>query len=118
MNMSTPAPRNNPLERFLTLFSPVLPGEGRTVLLLTLNVFLLLTAYYIIKPVREALILAEWGAEAKIYASAGQAILLLGAVPLYSRLATLFDRRRSNSVASQLYRGTAPSSKIACPAEA
>lgn len=82
------------LERLLSIFSPVGPGEGRTVLLLTLNVFLLLTAYYIIKPVREALILSEWGAEAKIYASAGQAVLLLVAVPLYSKLAGRVGRRR------------------------
>lgn len=85
--------KKNYLERFLSLFSPVHAGEARTVLLLTLNVFLLLTAYYIIKPVREALILADWGAEAKIYASAGQAMLLLVAVPVYSRLSSRFDRR-------------------------
>jgi len=63
-------------------------------MLMALNVFLLLTAYYIIKPVREALILSEWGAEAKIYASAGQALLLLGVIPLYSRLADLMKVRR------------------------
>jgi AAA family ATP:ADP antiporter len=40
------------------------------------------------------LILADWGAEAKIYASAGQAILLLGVVPLYSRLAGMMNTRR------------------------
>ncbi len=86
------------LDRALGMFSPVRAGEGRQVLLLTLNVFLLLTAYYIIKPVREALILSEWGAEAKIYASAGQALLLLGAVPLYGRLAARVNRRRLISV--------------------
>lgn len=84
----------SPLERFLSIFAPVRSGEGGSVLLLTLNVFLLLTAYYIIKPVREALILSEWGPEAKIYTSAGQAALLLVVVPLYSRLAGAVDRRR------------------------
>lgn len=82
------------LERFLSLFAPVRPGEGAIALLMTFNVFLLMTAYYIIKPVREALILSEWGAEAKIYAAAGQAILLLAAVPLYSRLAASMARRK------------------------
>ena len=82
------------LERVLRLFAPVRHGEGGTVLLMALNVFLLLTAYYIIKPVREALILSEWGAEAKIYASAGQALLLLGVIPLYSRLASRMNVRR------------------------
>ena len=55
------------LERFLGLFANVRGGEGITVLLLVLDVFLLLLAYYIIKPVREALILAGGGAEVKSY---------------------------------------------------
>jgi len=42
-----------------------------TALLLALNVLLLLCAYYIIKPVREALILSGEGAEVKSYAAAG-----------------------------------------------
>jgi len=50
-----PARTRNPLERFLGLFADVRPGEGTTVVLLMLNVFLLLCCYYIIKPVRESL---------------------------------------------------------------
>lgn len=84
----------SPLDRLLRLFAPVKGGEGSTVLIMAFNIFLLMTAYYIIKPVREALILADWGAEAKIYASAGQAVLLLGVVPLYSRLAGIMPSRR------------------------
>lgn len=86
--------RPNLLDRALRLFAPVRGGEGHTVLLMALNIFLLMTAYYIIKPVREALILAKWGPEAKIYASAGQAVLLLGVVPLYSRLARAMKAKR------------------------
>ncbi len=86
--------QKNLLERALSIFAPVRAGEGRGVLLLVLNVFFLLTAYYIIKPVREALILSQWGAEAKIYTAAGQALLLLLLVPLYSRLAGAVNRRR------------------------
>src|SRR5262245_20277768 len=84
----------NFLERFLGIFTDVRPGEGRTALWLTLNVFLILTAYYILKPVREALILSSEGAEIKSYASAGQALLLLVAVPLYAALASRFTRRK------------------------
>jgi AAA family ATP:ADP antiporter len=68
-------------------------GEGVTVLLLALNVFLLLAAYYVIKPIREALILGSEGAEVKSYAAAGQAILLLGLVPAYGALADRLPRR-------------------------
>src|SRR6185436_195797 len=45
--------------------------------LLMLSLFLLLAGYYLLKTVREALILVEGGAEVKSYASAGQAMLLL-----------------------------------------
>ena len=83
----------SPLDRFLGLFAEVKAGEGMTTVLLGLNVFLLLTAYSIIKPVREALILGEHGPEFKSYLSAGQAILLLGVVPAYSALAGRLPRR-------------------------
>ncbi|MFC1512396.1 NTP/NDP exchange transporter [Candidatus Latescibacterota bacterium] len=81
------------LERFLSLFSEVRSGEGITALLLFFNLFILMTSYYIMKPVREALILSGGGAEVKSYAAAGQAILLLGAVPLYGLLAGRLNRK-------------------------
>ena len=83
-----------PLERFLNLFTEVRRGEAASALLLALNIFLILTAYYILKPVREALILSgSGGAEIKSYVAAGQALLLLGAVPLYAKLASRYARR-------------------------
>ena len=65
--------RRSDFERALGVFTEVRAGEGITALLLTLNVYLLMTSYYIIKPVREALILTGGGAELKAYTSAGQA---------------------------------------------
>ncbi len=85
--------RPTPLDRALRIFTDVRPGEAGTALLLTLNIFLLLTAYYIIKPLREALILSTEGAEVKSYAAAGQAMLLLGLVPAYGLLADRLPRR-------------------------
>lgn len=81
-------------DRILQLFTKIEPGEGLGALLLAGNVFLLLTAYYILKTVREALILAEGGAEVKAYAAAGQAGLLLLAIPLYGWLASRLTRFR------------------------
>lgn len=81
------------LEHFLGLFADVEPGEAVTALLLTCNVFLLLISYLIMKPVREALILAGGGAELKAYMSAGQTFLLLFTVPLYAKLVSRFPRR-------------------------
>jgi AAA family ATP:ADP antiporter len=93
MTATPNAPARTPLDRFLSLFAEVRGGEGVSTVLLALNVFLLLSAYYIIKPVREALILTEGSAEIKSYASAGQAVLLLGVVPLYAALASRLPRR-------------------------
>jgi ATP:ADP antiporter, AAA family len=82
------------LERFLGLFTDVHPGEGMTALLLALNVFLILMSYYMLKPVREALILGEGSAELKSYMSAGQVVLLAFVVPYYGRLVARFPRMR------------------------
>jgi len=87
------ADRAGVLDRALRLFADVQAGEGATALLLALNVFLLFTAYYVIKPIREALILSGGGAEVKSYAAAGQALLLLGLVPAYGALADRLPRR-------------------------
>lgn len=82
------------LDKFLGLFTEVNAGEGKLSLWMTLNVFLILTAYYIAKVVREPLILAGGGAEVKAYSSALQAIVLIGAVNLYSMMVARFDRRK------------------------
>ncbi len=85
----------NLLEKFLSLFTEVKPGEAGTALLLTLNIFLVLASYYIAKVVREGLILSEFGAIVKSYSSAFQTVLI-GAVviPVYSWLAARLDRKK------------------------
>ncbi|HZD40595.1 MAG TPA: Npt1/Npt2 family nucleotide transporter [Terriglobales bacterium] len=80
------------LERFLGLFADVHAGEGTTAVLLMLNLLVLLTAYLIVKTVREALILSGGGAEVKSYAAAGQALLLLLLVPWYGSIASKVNR--------------------------
>jgi AAA family ATP:ADP antiporter len=82
------------LERILSVFAAVRPGEGFTALLLMIDVFTLLTAYYLIKPVREALILGGSGAEIKSYAGAAQALLFWLILPLYSAYASRTSRIR------------------------
>jgi hypothetical protein len=47
--------RRNISERLLGLFADVREGEGMTAILLMFNLFALLTAYLVIKTVREAL---------------------------------------------------------------
>jgi AAA family ATP:ADP antiporter len=80
--------------KILGLFTVVQPGEALTAFLLMSNVFLLFTAYYIIKPVRSALIIAGKGAEWKSYLSAAIAILLVFVVKIFSNIASRFPRQK------------------------
>jgi len=87
-------PEKSWLDRALSLFTDVRPGEGATAALMTANIFLLLICYSVIKTVREPLILLGGGAEVRSYAAAGQALLLMGFVPLYSWFASRVNRAR------------------------
>jgi len=95
---ATPTPistgRKGPLECVLSLFTEVRPGEGLTAILLAVNVFTLLGSYYVLKTIREPLILVQGGAEIKSYSAAGQALLLLLVLPIYSALASRVNRMR------------------------
>ena len=102
--MATPATNNrSSLDRFLGVFADVQSGEGLTALLLALNVFLILMAYYILKPVREALILGEGSAELKTYMSAGQVIVLAFVVPLYAKLVASRPRMRLINIVTAFF---------------
>ena len=90
-NTGDETPRS-PLEKLLSFFADVRAGEGLGVVLMTVNAFLLLGSYYLIKTAREALILTEGGAEVKTYSAAGQALLLLLLVPVYGWAGTKVNR--------------------------
>ena len=85
------------LERFLCLFTEVRPGEGVTAVLMFLNVFLLLCAYYFVKPLREAWLSVTdvWGfspKELKAYSALAQGLLLLPVVAWYGQLSDRMHR--------------------------
>ena len=80
--------------KFLRIFTDVYPGEAPTVLLLTLNGFILFLAYYIIKPLRDALMLDSWPAEIKSYFSAAIAVSLIFVVKAFSFIASRFPRQK------------------------
>ncbi|MCJ7680933.1 MAG: translocase [Candidatus Aminicenantes bacterium] len=82
------------LYTLLSLFTKVKPGEAVTAFLLGLNIFLLLTAYYIIKPVREGLILGGVGAKGKSYLAAVTAVLLVFVVKAFSGIASRVSRQK------------------------
>ncbi len=84
-------------ERFLRLFTEVKPGEGSTAVMMFANVFLILLAYYFIKPLREGWIAISdiqglSKMEVKAYSSFAQSIFLLFVVGWYAKLADRWDR--------------------------
>jgi hypothetical protein len=84
--------RKHPVEFLLGIFGDVRPEEVPTALLLAFNVFLLLTAYYLLKVAREPLILLGAGAEVKSYASVGQSVLLILVASFYGWLSAQVGR--------------------------
>jgi AAA family ATP:ADP antiporter len=84
-------------ERFLTLFTEVRPGEGRTALLMFVNIFLVLCAYYFVKPLREGWIAVAHiehltKMEVKAYSSFGQSLLLVGVISAYGGMVDRLHR--------------------------
>jgi AAA family ATP:ADP antiporter len=88
-------PERSILDRILGLLAPVRAGESVTALILAANVFLLLGAYYILKTVREPLILDQPnGALIASRATGFQAVLFLLVIPIYSAIASRFNRMK------------------------
>ena len=86
-------------ERLLRLFADVKPQEGMTCVILISNIFLILTAYYMIKPVREGwLAISDIKGlsklEIKAYSAFAQSLVLVGVMPLYAGLAARITRRK------------------------
>ena len=89
---SSPAGNKTIAERLLSPIAEVRRDEVASALLLTLIMFLVLGAYYMLKTAREVFILGEGGAEVKSYSAAGQALLLLAIVPAYGAFASRVNR--------------------------
>ncbi len=82
--MTDRPPQLNAFERFLALFTVIRPGEGHCIYLLILKGFLLMFSYYMLKPVRETLLLLDASPEIGSYSAAVSAMLLLFIIPIYS----------------------------------
>ncbi len=83
----------------MRLFADVRPKEGMTCLILISNIFLILTAYYLIKPVREGWIAISdikglTKLEVKAYSAFAQSLVLVAVLPGYAWLAAVLPRRR------------------------
>ena len=99
VNSEVQEPKLTLLEKFFRIFARVRPEEGITSLLLLANIFLVLMAYYFIKPVREgwlavSVIQGLSKLEVKAYSAFAQSVLLLlVALPIYTKLASIWTRR-------------------------
>lgn len=86
------------VERSLRAFTDVRPGEGRTAVVMFTNVFLILCAYYFVKPLREGWLAASGEVaglskiEVRAYTSFGQSLLLVPVVAGYGRLVGRWPR--------------------------
>src|ERR1041385_2450412 len=104
-NLAIEVDGSSTLRRWIVGFVPVKRGEIVTVLILTVNVFVLLSCYYVLKVLREPLILLGGGAELKAYASAGQTLLLLAVVPAFSWLSSRVHRVRLLTIMQLIFIG-------------
>ena len=94
-----------PLDRFLRLFADVRAGEGLSALLLSINCALILAAYYIIKPLRDGLVIAEYSAEMKSYLQVANVLVLAVIVPLYGKLTDNMPRSRLINIVTYIFIG-------------
>jgi AAA family ATP:ADP antiporter len=85
-------PEKGWVERLLSPIADVRRGEAASALLMSATMFVMLAGYYQLKTARELFILSEGGAEVKSYSAAGQALLLVILVPLYSAFASRVSR--------------------------
>jgi AAA family ATP:ADP antiporter len=86
------------LERGLSLFTEIRTGEGPAAISLLAGMFLVLAAYYFVKPARDGLLAVSPAGglsetELKAYSSFGQSLCLLAALPLYDHLSRRLCRR-------------------------
>src|SRR5690349_4887026 len=83
-----------PLDRLLRPMAEVRAGEATTALLFATSLFVGLFAYYVLKTLREPLILATGGAEVRSYATGIQALVLMAVIPLYGFAARRLTRKQ------------------------
>ena len=86
------------LDKAFSPFAEVKPGEGTQLFLLLLNIFLILVAYYILKPVREGLLTGGFfglsSSNTKIAVAGLSAALLFIVVPGYSKIVDAYKRAK------------------------
>lgn len=94
-----PIPKLTRLEKVLCIFTEVRAGEGPTALLMFVNVFFILCAYYLVKPLREGWIAVSdiqglSKLEVKAYSSFAQSLFLLLVTGIYGYFSQRLPRQK------------------------
>lgn len=84
------AHKRSMLEALLSVVTAIKPGEGLTAVLMTVNIFMLLAAYYVLKPVREVYVTPDWANTG----TAIMAVLLIPIVKAYGIVARKVARKK------------------------
>ncbi len=107
----TNSPKPSPLDRVLRLFTDVKAGEGFLSIVMALNIFLILNAYYVLKPIRGSLMgntsitIGDYvigGDELKAYLAVVMSFLLIFVVRQYGILASRASRIKVLNITSAL----------------
>lgn len=91
-NMNSAPPKKLP-DRFLGLFLEILPGEGAKALVMFFYFFLVILAYYLIKPATRALMMETFGAGNLPLGNFSTALIIGFAVVGFDFLAARFKRQ-------------------------
>lgn len=102
-DMSDEPKKRNLLDRFLGIFTEVRAGEGFLALAMAFLVFLIMASSYLIKPVRDSLMLQAGGAETKTYMNVVTATALLFLVQGYAKLVSRYERTKLISVVTTIF---------------
>lgn len=84
MKNDTPASLSR-VEKIISIFCPLQAKDGHKTCVFGLSGFFLMFSYYLIRPVREALVLSQSSAEVRAYAVGGIALIVVFLVPAYAR---------------------------------
>jgi ATP:ADP antiporter, AAA family len=89
--MTGEEPRLSLYERALSVFTKVRGGEGPAIALFCTYAFLVMFSFYIMRSVRDGIMLAEGGAAGRAYVNGFVALTLMFAIPAYSALRRHID---------------------------
>ena len=81
-------------EKLLSYSAQIRPGEGRNINLLMGALFFLLITVYLLKPVKEMLILVQGNAELRSYIVGFQVIILIVLLPIYGYFSRHLDSKK------------------------